>query len=239
MRAALHAWACRVWTKPFASAGRSRSTVSSRHRAIGFLTGQQADWLPPVMQILRADLPAIDLRVLSRHSVEMADELQRRELDLGFMRVEPRPGDAYRVIAQERLVVMLPRDHRLTPPRRHRPARRRGRGVHRLHRHPARPARRGGRVSAAPRCRGRAEPPHRQCRDGPRAHRLRPRGRAASGLCRAAAAPLGRQPAAAGAGAHDRPRDRLADNGSPMLRTLLAGIDRLAAIGPAGDRPRP
>ena len=81
--------------------------------AVGFLAGQESDWLPALMQILRADLPAVDLRLSSRHSSEMADDLQRGDLDLGFMRLEPRQGVTCEIIAKEQLVVVLPSDHRL------------------------------------------------------------------------------------------------------------------------------
>ena len=63
--------------------------------------------------MLRTELPKIEFKVSSLHSGEIADALQSGELDLGLLRVEPRPGLAYRVIAHERLVVILPSDHRL------------------------------------------------------------------------------------------------------------------------------
>ena len=79
----------------------------------GFLTGQEVDWLPRVTAILRAELPKIEFKVISLYSPDVADALQRGEIDLGFLRVEPRPDVEYRVIAKEPLVVILPSDHRL------------------------------------------------------------------------------------------------------------------------------
>ena len=80
---------------------------------VGFLTGQEVDWLPHVTSILRAELPKIEFKVVSLYSPDLADALQRGEVDLGFLRVEPRPDVIYQVIAKEPLVVILPSDHRL------------------------------------------------------------------------------------------------------------------------------
>jgi LysR family hca operon transcriptional activator len=81
--------------------------------SVGFLTGQEVDWLPHVTTILRAELPRIEFKVISLYSPDLADALQRGEIDLGFLRVEPRPDVNYRVIAREPLVAVLPSDHRL------------------------------------------------------------------------------------------------------------------------------
>jgi LysR family hca operon transcriptional activator len=91
-----------------------RAARPLKHRfSVCFLSGQEVDWLPRVMQLLRSDLPNIDFRVSSLHSPVVADAVQRGEVDLGFSRLEPRPGVTYRVIAQEPIVAILPSDHRL------------------------------------------------------------------------------------------------------------------------------
>lgn len=91
-----------------------RANRPPRHRfAVCFLSGQEVDWLPRVTQLLHNDLPSIDFRVASLHSPDVADAVQRGEVDLGFSRVEPRPDVTYRVIAREPIVVILPREHRL------------------------------------------------------------------------------------------------------------------------------
>src|SRR5271154_1098806 len=41
--------------------------------ALGFLTGQEMDWLPEAMRILRDKLPNIDVTISSQHSPELAD----------------------------------------------------------------------------------------------------------------------------------------------------------------------
>jgi LysR family hca operon transcriptional activator len=91
-----------------------RAARPHKHRfSVCFLSGQEVDWLPRVMQLLRADLPNIDFRVSSLHSPAVADAVQRGEVDLGFSRLERRPGVTYRVIAREPIVAILPSDHRL------------------------------------------------------------------------------------------------------------------------------
>jgi LysR family hca operon transcriptional activator len=82
--------------------------------ALGFLTGQEMDWLPEAMHILRDELPNIDVTVTSEYSPVLADALMRGRLDLAFMRREAHAADLlYRTVAQEVLLAVLPSDHRL------------------------------------------------------------------------------------------------------------------------------
>jgi LysR family hca operon transcriptional activator len=81
--------------------------------AVGFTHGQEADWLPRVTQILSDHLMSIEFKVLSLYSPDVADALERGEIDLGFLRVEPRPGVTYRVVAREPVLAVMPGDHRL------------------------------------------------------------------------------------------------------------------------------
>jgi LysR family transcriptional regulator, hca operon transcriptional activator len=82
--------------------------------ALGFLTGQEMDWLPEAMHILRDELPNIDVTVTSEYSPVLADALMRGRLDLAFMRREAHAADLlYRTVAQEALLAVLPSDHRL------------------------------------------------------------------------------------------------------------------------------
>jgi LysR family hca operon transcriptional activator len=94
-------------------AARRAARPAKASFAVGFLTGQEVDWLPHVTRILRFDLPNIDFKVSSLYSPDLADALQSGEVDLGFLRIEPRPDVTYRVIAREPLVAILPSDHRL------------------------------------------------------------------------------------------------------------------------------
>jgi LysR family transcriptional regulator, hca operon transcriptional activator len=82
--------------------------------ALGFLTGQEMEWLPEAMHILRDELPRIEVTVSSQYSPLLADALMRGKLDLAFMRPEAQmPALDYKVILKEPLVVVLPSDHRL------------------------------------------------------------------------------------------------------------------------------
>ncbi len=83
--------------------------------ALGFLTGQEMDWLPRAMQALQAELPTTNVTVTSDYSPLLAEKLLHGTLDLAFMRREPNADDlVYVPIAAEPLVVVLPSDHRLT-----------------------------------------------------------------------------------------------------------------------------
>jgi LysR family hca operon transcriptional activator len=82
--------------------------------ALGFLTGQEVDWLPEAMRILRDELPNIEVSVSSQYSPDLAQGLLRGKLDLAFMRPEPQMSDLdYKVVVQEPLIVAMPSDHRL------------------------------------------------------------------------------------------------------------------------------
>jgi LysR family hca operon transcriptional activator len=82
--------------------------------ALGFLTGQEMDWLPKAMTLLRDELPRIEVTVASQDSPQLAEALTRGRIDLAFMRAEPGMRDlVYRPVVKEPLVVVLPRDHRL------------------------------------------------------------------------------------------------------------------------------
>jgi LysR family hca operon transcriptional activator len=80
--------------------------------ALGFLTGQEIDWLPEAMRVLRDVLPEIEVTVSSQSL--LADALTNGKLDLAFMRAEPGMSNlTYQLVIKERLVAVLPSDHRL------------------------------------------------------------------------------------------------------------------------------
>jgi LysR family hca operon transcriptional activator len=82
--------------------------------ALGFLTGQEMDWLSQSMHMLRDELPNIDVTVTSAYSPSLADALTRGKLDLAFMRREADAADLiFKTVTQEPLVVVLPSDHPL------------------------------------------------------------------------------------------------------------------------------
>ena len=97
-----------------ASAARRAAEPVKPCFALGFLTGQEMDWLPEAMNILRDELPNIDVTVSSDYSPRLADALMRGKLDLAFLRPEPgMPSLEYKLVTTEPLVVVLPSDHRL------------------------------------------------------------------------------------------------------------------------------
>ncbi len=82
--------------------------------ALGFLTGQEMDWLPPAMRILRDELPNIHVTISSQYSPGLADALTRGKLDVAFLRREAQAADLeFKLIVKEPLVAVLPGDHRL------------------------------------------------------------------------------------------------------------------------------
>jgi LysR family transcriptional regulator, hca operon transcriptional activator len=82
--------------------------------AIGFQTGQEMNWLAPVMQVLQDKLKEIQVTVSSDYSPDLAEALVRGRLDLAFLRVEPGYDLEYHVVDREPLIVLMPSDHRLT-----------------------------------------------------------------------------------------------------------------------------
>src|SRR5215469_3828062 len=96
-----------------AQAARRAAQPAKPLFAIGFLTGQETDWLPGATKVLRDELLNIEIRVSSDHSTTLADDLQRGKLDIAFMRREPKPDLEFRLVAKEPLVVVLPSDHPL------------------------------------------------------------------------------------------------------------------------------
>jgi LysR family hca operon transcriptional activator len=82
--------------------------------ALGFLTGLEMDWLPEAMQVLKDELPNVDITVSSQYSPDLAEALMRGKLDLAFMRPESgMPGLEYRVVMKEPLIVVMASNHRL------------------------------------------------------------------------------------------------------------------------------
>ena len=77
--------------------------------ALGFLTGQEMDWLPEAMRILHDELPNMQVTISSQYSPDLADALMRGKLDVAFMRPEARAPDlVYRLVMKEPLVAVLP-----------------------------------------------------------------------------------------------------------------------------------
>jgi LysR family transcriptional regulator, hca operon transcriptional activator len=95
-------------------AARRAAQPAKRTFALGFLTGQEMDWLPEAMRILRDELPNIEVTVSSQYSPDLAQALMRGKLDLAFLRPESNAADlTFKTVTKEPLVVVMPSDHRL------------------------------------------------------------------------------------------------------------------------------
>src|SRR5271154_499614 len=69
-------------------AARRAAQPSKRSFTLGFLTGQETDWLPKAMNTLGDQLSSVDVTVSSDDSPRLANALTRGQLDLAFMRPE-------------------------------------------------------------------------------------------------------------------------------------------------------
>jgi LysR family transcriptional regulator, hca operon transcriptional activator len=97
-----------------ATAARRAAQPAKASFALGFLTGQEMDWLPDAMRILHDELPATDVTLSSQYSPDLADALLRGRLDLAFMRREAGlPDLEFRRVAREAIVAVMPSDHPL------------------------------------------------------------------------------------------------------------------------------
>jgi LysR family hca operon transcriptional activator len=111
-----HARLALAQTEAAVQAARWAEKPAKPSFALGFLTGQEMDWLPRAMAMLKDELPNVDVTVSSQYSPALADGLVRGRIDLAFMRPEAEvPELEYRLLAKEPLVVVLPSDHRLAP----------------------------------------------------------------------------------------------------------------------------
>src|SRR6202051_42716 len=95
-------------------AARRAAQPARKTFAIGFQTGEEMNWLPRAMHVLRDELKSIQVTVTSDYSPDLADALLRGRLDLAFLRVEPGYDLEYHVVDREPLIVLMPSDHRLT-----------------------------------------------------------------------------------------------------------------------------
>ena len=97
-----------------AEAARRAAEPPKTSFTIGFLSGYEVDWLPPVMSILREELPDIEVVIKSQESPNLAAALIRGSIDVAFLRPEkPAAGLVYRLLRKDPLIVVMSADHRL------------------------------------------------------------------------------------------------------------------------------
>jgi LysR family hca operon transcriptional activator len=109
-----HARVVLAQVKAAAEAARRVAHPAKPCFVMGFLTGHELTWMPEAMQILRDELPNIDVMISSQYSPQLANALLKETVDAAFLRRERGlPDLAYRVLVKEPLVVVLPSAHRL------------------------------------------------------------------------------------------------------------------------------
>src|ERR1700747_177430 len=82
--------------------------------AMGFLTGHELTWMPEALQILRDELPNIDVMISSQYSPLLADGLSKGKIDAAFLRRETGlPELGFRFLFSGTLMVLLPSAPRL------------------------------------------------------------------------------------------------------------------------------
>jgi LysR family hca operon transcriptional activator len=94
-------------------AARAAAQPAKKMFAIGFQTGQEMNWLPRAMHVLRDELKNIQVTISSDYSPDLAEALIRGRLDVAFLRAEPTFDLGYEVVDHEPLIVLMPSDHRL------------------------------------------------------------------------------------------------------------------------------
>jgi LysR family hca operon transcriptional activator len=117
-----HARVALLQVEAASEAARRAAQPAKSSFAIGFLTGYEMDWLPAVMEILRAELPSTDVVILSQDSPDLAAGLMRGKIDLAFLRPEQAAtGLKFRPLRKDPLIVLMPHDHALAARRSIRP----------------------------------------------------------------------------------------------------------------------
>src|SRR5438270_13907339 len=82
--------------------------------AMGFLTGHELTWMPEALQILRDELPNIDVMISSQYSPRLASALSKGSVDAAFLRRERGLAElADIVLVNEHLEVVMSIDHGL------------------------------------------------------------------------------------------------------------------------------
>lgn len=109
-----HARVALLQVEAAAEAARRAAQPAKSAFSIGFLTGYEMDWLPAVMNVLRGKLPSTEITIRSEDSPDLAAALTRGKIDLAFMRPErSTAGLQFKLLRQDPILAMMPRDHPL------------------------------------------------------------------------------------------------------------------------------
>ena len=109
-----HARVALLQVEAAGEAARRAAQPARASFAIGFLTGYEMDWLPAVMEMLHAELPATEVVIHSQDSPDLAAGLIRGKIDVAFLRPEKQaPGLKFKPLRKDPLIVVMPRDHAL------------------------------------------------------------------------------------------------------------------------------
>ncbi len=109
-----HARAALIQVEAATAAARRAAQPSKTSFAVGFLTGHEIEWLAESLNLLRKELPTVDVLISSDTSPELAAQLIRGKIDVAFMRAEPNNEElTFKKLIDEPLVAILPSDHRL------------------------------------------------------------------------------------------------------------------------------
>lgn len=109
-----HARVALLQVEAAAEAARRMAQPAKSTFVVGFLTGIEMEWMPPLMAVLGDALPMTEVTIVSQQSPDLAAGLMRGKIDVAFLRPEKSaPGLAYRLLQQEPLFVLVPADHRL------------------------------------------------------------------------------------------------------------------------------
>jgi len=95
-------------------AARRCEVLRKQGFVIGFLLGQEAVWLREALRTLREEECDVEITLVTKSSPELANALMRGELDVALLRHEAlTAGLVSKHLVKERLVVILPKHHRL------------------------------------------------------------------------------------------------------------------------------
>ncbi|MEJ0071926.1 MAG: LysR substrate-binding domain-containing protein, partial [Pseudomonadota bacterium] len=112
---------------PRGDPGRARVAVArSAHKGIignlriGYTASTAYELMPLILKQYRAERPDVRLTLYEYPTWDQLDQLRAKHLDVGILRQPPSwpPGVRHKILARERLVALVPRQHRLAARRR-------------------------------------------------------------------------------------------------------------------------